>query len=173
MFELSISRLFLKYSVSEKKFPLLSESLYVVVLNIFILSFLRLNVPEPLLFFGDPILPLTLPLKPSKSCFFKIIFKIPAVPSAEYLADGDVTTSTFSIDSEGIDLSPCGPDRPTRPDGLPLINILTLLFPLNEILPSKSTSIDGMLAKTSDTFPPLTVMSCPTLYIFLSSLTST
>ena len=30
-----------------------------------------------------------------------------------------------------------------------------------------------MLAKTSDTFPPLTVMSCPTLYIFLSNLTST
>ena len=80
LFELSISRLFLKYSVSEKKFPLLSESLYVVVLNIFNLSFLRLNVPEPLLFFGDPILPLTLPLNPSKSCFFKIIFKIPAVP---------------------------------------------------------------------------------------------
>ena len=34
------------------------------------------------------------------------MFKIPAVPSAEYLADGDVTTSTFSMDSEGSDLKP-------------------------------------------------------------------
>ena len=91
------------------------------------------------------------------------MFKIPAVPSAEYLADGDVTTSTFSMDSEGSDLKPWGPDRPTRPDGFPLIRILTLLFPLSEILPSKSTSIEGILARTSDTLPPLTVISCPTL----------
>ena len=83
-----------------------------------------------------------------------IIFKIPAVPSAEYLADGDVTTSTFSIDSEGNDLRPWGPDRPTRPDGFPLIKILTLLFPRNEILPSKSTSIEGIFASTSETLPP-------------------
>ena len=63
-------------------------------------------VPLSPRFFGIPVFKLTLPLNPRRFCFLKIIFKIPAVPSAEYLADGDVTTSTFSIDSDGSDLRP-------------------------------------------------------------------
>ena len=103
---LSILRLLLKYSVFPIKLPLLSESLIEVVLKIFILLFLKLNVPEAPVFLGSPIFKFTLPLKPKRSCFLSIILRIPAVPSAEYLADGEVTTSTFSIDSEGIDLNP-------------------------------------------------------------------
>ena len=113
----------MKYSVLPKKLLLLSPSLKDVVLNIFILLFLKLNVPEIPELFGSPAFKLTLPLNPNKSCFFRIIFSIPAVPSAEYLADGEVTTSTFSIDSEGMDRRPWGPASPTSPEGLPLIKI--------------------------------------------------
>ncbi len=56
---------------------------------------------------------------------------------------------------------------------MPLIKILAASLPLNKILPSKSTETDGILSKTSPAFPPLTVKSLPTVYIFLSSLIST
>ena len=92
---------------------------------------------------GIPVFILIFPLKPRRFCFFRITFKIPAVPSAEYLADGDVTTSTFSIDSDGSYLKPWGPDSA---DGLPFIKILTLLFPRSDMFPSKSTSMDGIFA---------------------------
>ena len=129
------------------------------MLKKFTLLFLRLKLPFVPVCSGIPTLKFILPLNPNRSCFFRIIFKIPAVPSASYLADGDVTTSTCWIDSDGIDLRPSGPDNPTRPDGFPFINILTLLLPLNDIFPSISTSRDGMFAKTSLTLPPLTVIS--------------
>ena len=103
---LSIFKLLLKYSVLPVKLLLLSESLKDVVLNIFILLFLKLKVPDAPELFGSPTFKLTLPLKPNKSCFFRMILRIPAVPSAEYLADGEVTTSTFSMDSDGIDRRP-------------------------------------------------------------------
>ena len=74
--------------------------------NKFTFSFLTFKVPFRPSFLGIPRFKLKFPLKPSRFCFFSIIFKIPAVPSADYLADGDVTTSTFSIDSEGRDLKP-------------------------------------------------------------------
>jgi hypothetical protein len=41
------------------------------------------------------------PFKPVTTPFLRIIFKIPAVPSASYLADGEVTTSTLSMASAG------------------------------------------------------------------------
>ncbi len=53
--------------------------------------------------------------------------------------------------------------KPTNPDGLPLINILTLSFPLRDTFPSTSTATEGTLSKTSLTVPPLTVRSLPTL----------
>ena len=76
------------------------------VLNRFTFSFLTFKVPFRPSFLGIPRFRLKFPLKPSRLCFLSIIFKIPAVPSAEYLADGDVITSTFSIDSEGSDRKP-------------------------------------------------------------------
>ena len=81
-------------------------SLNVFVVKIFNFFVLQFKLAEVLLFLGIPTLPVRVPFIPSKFCFFKIIFKIPAVPSASYLADGEVTTSTFSIDSAGNDLSP-------------------------------------------------------------------
>ena len=57
-----------------------------------------------------------------------MILRIPAVPEASYLAEGDVITSTFSIDSAGSCLKPWGPEIPTKPDGLPFIKILTYHF---------------------------------------------
>ena len=58
-------------------------------------------------------------------------------------------------------------------EGRPSINILTLSFPLKLTFPSPSTETEGTLSNTSLAVPPLTVMSCPTLYIFLSSFIST
>jgi len=98
------------------------------VLKKFTLLFLRLKLPFVPVCSGIPTLKFILPLNPNRSCFFRIIFKIPAVPSASYLADGDVTTSTCWIDSDGIDLRPSGPDNPTRPDGFPFINILLRIY---------------------------------------------
>ena len=57
------------------------------------------------------------PLNPSKFCFLSMILRIPAVPEASYLAEGDVITSTFSIDSAEVVSSPGGPEIPTKPDG--------------------------------------------------------
>ena len=125
--------------------------------------FLRLKLPFIPVCSGSPKFKFTLPLKPSRSCFFRIIFSIPAVPSASYLAEGEVTTSTCWIDSDGIDLRPSGPERPTIPDGFPLINIFILLLPRRDTFPSISTSNEGIFAKTSLTLPPRTVMSCPIL----------
>ena len=51
---------------------------------------------------------------------------IPAVPSALYLAEGEVITSTFSTLSDGNCFSASLLLIPTNPDGLPLIRILTL-----------------------------------------------
>ena len=110
-----------------------------------------------------PALTIKLPLSPFKLSFLKITLIIPAVPSAPYLAEGEVITSTLSIDSAGRFCSPCGPDIPTSPEGLPLIRILTFSFPLRDTLPSKSTDTEGTFPKTSATFPPLTVRSLPTL----------
>ena len=135
----------------------------VVVVKKFNFFVLQFNEAVPRSALGVPKFKEKFPLKPTSSCFFKIILSIPAVPSASYLADGEVTTSTLSIDSAGSCLNPCGPDIPTSPDGLPLIRILTLSFPLKETAPSTSTETDGTLPSTSATDPPLTVISFPTL----------
>ena len=65
------------------------------------LSFLKFTVAEPPYVLGAPIFATKFPLTPNSSCFFKIIFSIPPVPSESYLADGEVITSTLSIDSAG------------------------------------------------------------------------
>ena len=113
------------------------------------------------------------PFNPSNLLLFNMILSIPAVPSDSYLAEGEVITSTFSIDSAGNCLNASVEFNPTNPDGLPLIRIRTLSFPRKATLPSTSTDTDGTLSKTSLTVPPRTVKSYPTLYIFLSSLIST
>lgn len=103
------------------------------------------------------------PFIPCNLLLRKIIFRIPAVPSASYLAEGEVITSTFSIASAGNWRKASVEFKPTSPDGLPLINIRTLSFPRKETFPSTSTETDGTLSNTSLTVPPLTVRSLPTL----------
>ena len=134
---------------------------------------LQFSVAVPPKFSGIPAFAIKVALNPINSSFFKIIFKIPAVPEASYRAEGEVTTSTFSIDSAGSCRKAAGPESPTKPEGFPFIRILTLSFPLSEIFPSTSTDTAGMLSITSVTLPPRTVMSLPTLYTLLSSLIST
>ena len=91
------------------------------------------------------------------------MFKIPAVPSASYLAEGDVITSTRSIASAGNWLKTLLSPNPASADGLPLIKILTFSFPLRLIPPSISTETEGTLFKASLTVPPAVVKSLPML----------
>ena len=74
---------------------------------------------------------------------------IPDCPSASYLADGLVITSTRSIMLACSCLSPAPPLKETIPDGFPSIKILTLLLPLNFIAPSGSTVTEGIFIKMS------------------------
>ena len=111
------------------------------------------------------------PLKPWFFPFLRIIFNNPPPPSASYLAEGLVTTSTFSIASAGINRN--ASVILMALEGLPSIRILTFSFPLKLTVPSASTETDGMLSKTSLTVPPFTIKSEPTLYTFLSNLIST
>ena len=113
--------------------------------------------PESPYDFGSPILELKEPLSPFNLFFLNTIFMIPAVPSASYLADGEVMISTFSTLSDGNCFSASLLLIPTNPEGLPLISIVTLWFPLSETFPSTSTATDGRLSKTSLTLLPLTV----------------
>ena len=88
---------------------------------------------------------------------------IPAVPSASYLADGEVITSTRSIASAGSWLKTSVLPNPAMAEGFPLIRILTLSLPLRLIPPSISTEIEGTLFKASLTVPPAVVRSFPIL----------
>ena len=112
--------------------------------------------------FGSPVFALKDPFSPNFLDFLKIIFIIPPLPSASYLAEGEVITSTFSIASAGnclinVELIP------TNLEGFPLIKILAASFPLKRIFPSKSVETDGILSKTSFAVPPLTERSLPTV----------
>ena len=113
------------------------------------------------------------PLKPINLFFLNMMFKIPAVPSASYLADGEVITSTFSIASAGICLNASAPFMPTKALGLPSINMVTFSFPRKLTVPSTLTCTDGTLPKTSLAFPPRIDKSLPILNIFLSKRIST
>ena len=88
---------------------------------------------------------------------------IPPPPSASYLADGLVITSTFSTASAGKSFKASAMLIPAKPDGFPSIKIFTLSLPLKATVPSASTVTDGTLSNTSLTVPPLTIMSLPTL----------
>ena len=100
--------------------------------------------------FGSPTVAFIEPLKPLATPFLRIIFKIPAVPSASYLAEGEVTTSTLSMASAGNCLSASVPLKPTSAEGFPSISILTFSLPLRLTFPSTSTSTEGTLSKTSE-----------------------
>ena len=101
------------------------------------------------------------------------MFRIPAVPSASYLAEGLVITSTFSMASAGNCLRASVEPNPASAEGFPLMSILTFSLPLRLMAPSTSTFTDGTLFRASLTVAPLMVRSLPILYIFLSNLTST
>ena len=89
------------------------------------------------------------------------MFKIPAVPSESYLAEGDVMTSTFSIASDGNCFRASAPFKPTKAEGLPSISMRTLSLPRRLMVPSESIFTEGTLSKTSEAVPPLTVISFP------------
>ena len=71
---------------------------FVKKLNFFVLKF---TLDAIRYCFGSPTVAFIDPFRPVANPFLSIIFKIPAVPSASYLADGEVITSTLSIASAG------------------------------------------------------------------------
>ena len=96
----------LKYSLSNTPPPKDFASFTLMVENKLILFFLKFIFKLLPTVLGKPEFNANDPLKPSKFCFLSMILRIPAVPEASYLAEGDVITSTFSIDSAGSCLSP-------------------------------------------------------------------
>ena len=93
---------------------------------------------------------------------------IPPIPSGSYFAEGLLITSTRSIMAAGIlstmaRRSPC-----VRPLGLPSISTFTFWSPRRLILPSISTSTEGIFFNASDAVPPITVRLWSTKKIFLS-----
>ena len=84
-----------------KNFPGLELFLYPRFVKKFIFFVLKFIFEAILYCIGSPIVVFKEPFKPVATPFLSIIFNIPAVPSASYLADGDVTTSTLSIASAG------------------------------------------------------------------------
>ncbi len=96
------------------------------------------------------------------------MFKIPAIPSASYFADGLVTTSTLSIILAGILFKP-----PVKPEGRPSIKMRTFSEPRKATFPSISTVTEGTLFKISSAEPPVFAKSFPTLKTFLSKVKTT
>src|SRR5690606_18439609 len=90
-----------RYLVSVQSFLGASKYLNPVVLKKLNLSFLRFALTESPALSGYPRVAVAEPLKPRVLSFLKIIFRIPAVPSASYLAEGEVITSTLSMASAG------------------------------------------------------------------------
>ncbi len=84
-----------------KNFPGLELFLYPRFVKKFIFFVLKFIFEAIRYCVGSPIVVFREPFRPVATPFLRIIFKIPAVPSASYLADGDVTTSTLSIASAG------------------------------------------------------------------------
>jgi hypothetical protein len=105
-----------KYSVS-----FLNPLIYLVELSpilpnkliFLVLKFKFVDIPTLL---GSPRFRLAEPLSPANLFFLKTILIIPAVPSALYLADGEVITSTFSTLSDGNCLSASLLLIPTKPE---------------------------------------------------------
>src|SRR5476651_987988 len=98
---------------------------------------LRLALP---LFWRVPTPPLIAPLTPDILVLLVMILMIPAVPSASYLADGEVITSMVLIWSDGKDLSTSARLFAIAPDGLPLISTFTFWSPRRDTLPLISTA---------------------------------
>ena len=92
----------------------------------------------------------------------------PAIPSASYLAEGLVITSTRSTRFAGSCRSPLLPLKLTSPEGLPSIRIRTLAEPLKLTFPSGSTATEGRFIRMSEALPPAFARSLPTLNIRLS-----
>ena len=101
-----VARVIRSNVLSLRELPFVRDLSMVVVVKKFNLFVLQFKEAVARFALGVPTLSEKFPLKPTNSCFFKIILSIPAVPSASYLADGEVTTSTLSIDSAGSCLNP-------------------------------------------------------------------
>ena len=84
---------------------------------------------------------------------------MPALPSALYLAEGLSITSMRSMLSEGICCSISARLSLVSPLALPLIQTSTLVLPRSEMLPSVSTSTEGMFSSTSVAAWPALLMS--------------
>ena len=100
-----------------------------------------------------------LSVSPCNVFFFVIILIIPEEPSASYLAEGEVITSTDLIISAGICFNASATLLAMIVEGLLLIKTFTFELPLNDTLPSKSTVRDGTFLRTSAPSPPLLVIS--------------
>ena len=87
---------------------------------------------------------------------------MPALPSALYLAEGLSITSILSMLSAGSCCSISARLSLVSPLALPLIHTSTLVLPRSDMLPSVSTSTEGMFSSTSLAAPPALLMSCVT-----------
>ena len=83
-----------------------------------------------------------------------MMLMIPLEPSASYLADGEVITSTLLIWSAGMAFSASAILPAMVPDGFPLIKTVMPVLPRKETFPSKSTESRGTFRRTSVAFPP-------------------
>ena len=106
------------------------------------LFFLALRFNEP---FSSLVPPLsdTFPLIPWTSFFFIIIFIMPPVPSASYLAPGLVTTSILCIWLAGMVCKTSAILFPNIVDGFPLIKKRIPELPCSSTLPFTSTETCG------------------------------
>src|SRR5450432_4231035 len=89
--------------------------------------------------------------------FLVIILIIPADPSASYLAEGEVITSTVLIWSAGICLSASATLLAVMVEGLLLMSTLIFWLPRKDTFPSMSTDNIGTRLSTSVASPPLAV----------------
>jgi hypothetical protein len=91
------------------------------------------------------------------------MFKIPAIPSASYLAGGLSMASILSISDDDKPLNKLANCAPDKCVGRPSIITKTLEFPFNEMLSSLSTVTPGNFFKVSSALSPTLVVDSATL----------
>ena len=89
-------------------------------------------------------------MNPARLCFpIVMMFRIPPVPSASYLAPGSVITSIFLIVAAGMDFSTVFTSPESIGSSLPFTRILKLELPFTFMLSSASTVTIGTFLNIS------------------------
>ena len=109
---------------------------------------------------------------PRRLLLLVMMLMMPPEPSASYLAEGEVMTSTVLIWSAGICFSASAMLLAEMVEGLLLMSTLMLLEPRRLTLPSRSTLSSGTRLSTSVASPPRVVWSFSALYTVRSTRSS-